>query len=103
MIKPLGNKIQLEIADEKIGAIQSESIQEKGVIIAKGEYVETYKTKTIKDEDGCFRNVGDGQTNKFPIGATLYFKAWAVDIITEDGKKYYFIDANSDAICAISQ
>jgi co-chaperonin GroES (HSP10) len=85
MIKPLGNKIQLEIADEKIGAIQSESIQEKGVIVAVGP------------------NAVWADNSKPKIGATLYFKAWAIDIITEDGKKYYFISSDSDAICAISK
>jgi len=80
-MKPLGNKIQLDIQEVKIGAIQSDSINEKGVILATG---------------------GDVSTNDFPIGATLYFKAWAVDVITEGEEKYYFISADSDAICGIA-
>lgn len=81
-IIPLGNKIQLDIKDEKIGAIQTEAIQEQGVILEIGEWV---------------------PKDKYPIGATLYFKAWAVDIITDDKEKYYFISCDSDAICAIQK
>ena len=87
MIKPLGNKIQLDIQEEKIGAIQSEAIQEKGKIVALGT---DFVGLTTKDSRSVFK-----------IGATLYFKAWAVDIITEGEKKYYFISADSDAICGI--
>lgn len=79
-MKPLGNKIQLDIKEVKIGAIQSDSIEEHGTIIAVGEEV---------------------NKEKFQIGSTLYFKAWAVDVISKDGVKYYFISADSDAICAI--
>ena len=86
MIKPLGKKILLEVKEEKMGAIQSESIQEKGVIIAIGPDV--LKTMGIKDKLEL-------------LGETLYFKAWACDIITDDGKKYYFIAADSEALCGI--
>ena len=77
-MKPLGKKIQIEMVEEKIGAIQSDSVSEKGTVVAIGH-------------DVPFDYVG----------RTLYFKAWAVDVITEDGKKFYFIDADSPAICAI--
>ena len=77
---PIKTKIQLQIDDVKIGAIQSDSIQEKGTILAIGEYVD----ETV-----------------FVIGKTLYFKAWAVDVITDNGEKLYFISSDSDAICAI--
>ncbi len=80
-MKPLGNKIQLDIKEVKIGAIQSDSIEEHGTIIAVGEEV---------------------NKDKFPIGATLYFKAWQVDVISVDGEKNYYISADGDAICAIS-
>lgn len=93
-IKPLGNKIQLKIEEEKIGAIQSESIQEKGTIIAVGKSVE-HKIPLNKERTEF------GMSQRFPIGATLYFKAWAIDIITDGEEKYYFISADSDAICAV--
>lgn len=79
-MKPINNKLQLDIKEVKIGAIQSDSIEEHGTIIAVGDEV---------------------PTDYFPIGSTLYFKAWAVDVISKDGEKYYFISADSDAICAI--
>ena len=78
-MKPLGNKLMLDIKEIKIGAIQSDSIEEHGTVIAVGENIE---------ESGL-------------IGKTLYFKAWAVDVITKGQEKFYFISADSDAICAI--
>lgn len=81
-MKPLNNKIQLDIKEVKIGAIQSDSIEEHGTIIAVGKEVQ---------------KIG----HEFDIGKTLYFKAWAVDVITKGQEKFYFISADSDAICAI--
>lgn len=80
MLKPLNNKIMLQIDEMKIGAIQSDSISEAGRIISTGPNVD----KVL-----------------FKEGRMLYFKAWAVDIITKDDEKYYFISADSDAICAL--
>lgn len=77
---PIKNKIQLDIKEVTIGSIQSDSIEEHATIIAIGDYV---------DE------------NVFKIGSTLYFKAWAVDIISDNGEKLYFISSDSDAICAV--
>lgn len=87
-MKPLGNKIQLDIKEVKIGMIQSDSIEEHGTIIDWGEEVENQKV---------MRN-----HQLLEKGKTLYFKAWAVDVITEGQDKYYFISCDSDAICAIS-
>ena len=56
----------LEIVEEKIGAIQSDSITERGKVIAAGP---------------------DCKEAKEWIGKTLYFKAWALDVITDNGKK----------------
>lgn len=92
-MKPLGNKIQLDIKEVKIGAIQSDAIEEHGIIIAIGKPV----SKDYTEKDGQVIKVGE-----FEVGKTLYFKAWAVDVVSKDSKKYYFISADSDAICAIS-
>lgn len=81
-MRPLGTKIMLDIAEEKLGAIQTEAIRERGTIITAGDKVNPIT---------------------FPTGATLYFKAWAVDIIDDGEKKWYFIDSTSDAICAIEE
>lgn len=85
-MKPIGNKIQLDIQEVKIGMIQSDAIEEHGKIIAVGDLVGKNADEVLQ----------------FAVGKTLYFKAWAVDVISENGKKYYFISADSDAICAIS-
>lgn len=79
-MKPLGNKIQLDIKKTKIGVIQSDSIEEHGTIVALGSKV---------------------SSEELTVGSTLYFKSWAVDVITEGTETLYFISADSDAICAI--
>lgn len=105
MIKPLGNKIMLEITELKFGAVQSESIAEQGKIIAIGNRVNTIREENpllSVDVTGNINPIFNNYTI-FEVGKTLYFKAWAVDIITDtDGKKYYFISSDSDAICGIS-
>lgn len=78
---PLNKKIQVEMVEEKLGAVQTDAVAEKGTIVNTAVDCEKF---TALDK-----------------GKTLYFKAWAVDIITEDGQKYYFINEDSDAICAI--
>lgn len=80
-MKPLGRKIQLDIEEVKIGAIQSDAIEEMGKIIAIGPDCQYFTTDDV--------------------GKTLYFKAWAIDVIALNGKKFYFISEDSDAICAI--
>lgn len=77
---PLKTKIKLAIEEVKIGAIQSDAIEEHGTILSVGEWVD----ETV-----------------FSVGRTLYFKAWAIDVITDNGEKHYFISSDSDAICAI--
>lgn len=88
-IKPLNKKIKIEMIEEKIGNIQSESVQEKGKIIDMAE--------------DCYRFELYGfKTKKEMIGKTIYFKSWAVDVITIDDEKHYFLSEDSDAICGIS-
>lgn len=78
---PLKNKIQLKIDDVKIGAIQSDTVAEKGTVVAVGAECKP-ETKEL-------------------VGKTIYFKAWAVDVITDNGEKFYFISEDSDALCGI--
>jgi len=89
-MKPIGKKIQLDIKDVKIGAIQSDSIEEHGTITAIGDQV--WMTSIGEYDKDSVNEL---------VGKTLYFKAWAVDVISKDEKKYYFISADSDAICAV--
>lgn len=94
-MKPLNNKIQLDIKEVKIGAIQSDAIEEHGTIIAVGRGISQNSGIAWNEEkqEYCPEEL---------IGKTLYFKAWAVDVITKGQEKFYFISADSDAICAIS-
>lgn len=80
-MKPYGKKIQLQINEVKIGAIQSDSITERGTILRVGQ--------------DCAHFNGDD------VGREIYFKAWAVDVITDNGEKYYFISEDSEGICAV--
>lgn len=80
-MKPIANKIQLDIQEITHMGESTGAIQEQGKIIGMGESVEV----------------------EYAIGDTLCFKAWAVDIITDGDKNYYFISADSDAICAIKK
>lgn len=99
-MKPLGNKIKLKIDELKFGAIESDAIAEQGTILAMGPLV---PEKIRMEVDASQYPLKAIETDAFKIGATLYFKAWAVDIITDtDGSKHYFISSDSDAICAIS-
>ncbi len=88
---PLGKKLMLDIPETSAGGIniiQGAQIQEQGVILAVGPDVS-------KAKQNGFTN------NQFEVGQTIQFKAWAVDIITIDKQKYYYIDADSDAICGL--
>lgn len=75
-IKPTETKLKLLIDEVKVGAIQTETIAERAVVIDVGH-----------------------ADYEFLKGRVIYFKAWAVDVITHEGEKHYFIDANSTAIC----
>jgi hypothetical protein len=80
-MKPLSNKIQLEIKEVSFGVVRSEAIEEHAKIIAVApDCAPEWKKR---------------------IGKTLYFKAWAVDVVTEGENKYYFISSWSEGICAI--
>lgn len=76
---PVGNKVKLDIQELKIGAIQSDSVEENGVVLAVGP---------------------EGKHQEW-VGRRLCFKAWAVDVISIGDTKHYFISEDSDAICAI--
>lgn len=82
IIIPLGAKIQLDIEENSAGSLDIASVPtaiESGKVIALGKDV----------------------TLSINIGDMLFFKSWAVDIITHDGKRYYFIDEDTKGICAI--
>ncbi len=81
-MKPFGNKIRLDIPSVSVGAVKTDSIAERGVIVDIGVA---------------------GERHGIKVGNVLYFKAWGVDIITHGAEKYYFIDADSSAICGYEE
>jgi len=87
-IVPVGKKLLLEIPETSAGSIQviqGAQIQEQGKIVAVGPAVNWVGDSSIKP--------------LFEVGDVIQFKAWAVDCITIDKNKYYYISADSDAIC----
>lgn len=97
VIRPLGRKLLLDIPETKAGGIQvvqGGQIQEQGTIVDMGPAVPArgkveLTTGTVTSQGG------------FSIGDVIQFKAWAVDIITVDGQKYYYISCDSDALCGV--
>jgi co-chaperonin GroES (HSP10) len=94
-MKPLNNKIQLEINEILSGGLPTGKIEEHGTIIAIADGVWNGTGPVAR------RNEEIVQVGHFEVGKTLYFKAWAVDVITKGQEKFYFISSDSDAICAI--
>ena len=81
-IKAIGNKIHLNIEEPAAGALAIASMPtaiECGTVIGIGEQV------------------------KLPVkkGDKLFFKSWAVDIITYNAKRHFFISEDTNGICAI--
>ncbi len=83
MIKPLNNKIQIELEKVKVGSLDmssSKTATEVGTIKALGENVDK---------------------SKFKVGDKILFKAWQTDVITYNGEDYYFLDSDGQGICAL--
>lgn len=88
-LQPLGHKLLINIPQTKTGALQVQQgaqIQEVGTILAVSDYV--------AKNYGVYPHKYD-----FKVGDTIHFKAWAIDIVTVDGETFYYLDADSDAIC----
>ena len=81
-IKPLGNIIQLKIEDAHAGSL------DMGTVSSAIEYGEVVA-------------VGEDVTLKVKKGDKLFFKSWAVDIITHEEKKYHFINPQTGGILAV--
>lgn len=79
-LKPLPDEVQIEIDEAKAGALHMDSLTtavEFGKVVAVGEYVDHVK-----------------------VGQRVAFKAWAVDIVNIEDKKYYFINMETNGIKA---
>ncbi len=81
-IKALGQRIQLKIEEPKAGDLDMSNMN-------------------VAKEVGEVIGIGKDVTLPVKVGDRVLFKAWAVDIITEDGKKYYFISQQTDGICGV--
>ena len=80
-IKPLTNFVQIGIAEAKAGVLDTSSRH------SAVEYAEVLE-------------VGEGVTT-LKKGDFIFVKAWAVDIITYEEKKYYFVNLDTKGIVAI--
>lgn len=81
-IFPFEGYIQIEIPTSKVGSLdlrEGTTVQELGIVKAISKSI---------DSD-------------LKVGDKIFFKSWAVDIITYDDKKYYFINMKSGGITAI--
>lgn len=82
-IKPLKDEVQLKIERATAGDLVTSSYEsaiEYGEVLAVGDSVEELKK-----------------------GDRVFVKSWAIDIITHEDKKYYFVNLNTKGIKAIVQ
>ncbi len=83
-IQPLGNNIQLELEEVSAGALNTsskESAVEYAKVVAMGAGAEVvYGLKR---------------------GDYVFVKAWAIDIINHEDKKYYFCNIDTGGILAV--
>jgi co-chaperonin GroES (HSP10) len=83
-IESLGNRILISIDEPKSGSLDTTSLtvaREKGTVLDIGPGVDLYEWP-IK------------------VGDKILFKAWAVDIVNEDGEKHYSISQETDGLIA---
>ncbi len=95
IVRPLGRKLLLDIPETKAGGIQvvqGAQIQEQGTIIDMGPSV---------PQRHPVNSTGRSNPDGFEIGDVIQFKAWAIDIVTVDGQKHYYISCDSDALCGV--
>lgn len=85
LIQPLGNLVQLDIKEATAGVLDTSS-RDTAVEVATVVNV-GYLVKA----NAAYPQVGD----------KVFVKAWAVDIINHEDKKYYFVDITSNGILAV--
>lgn len=82
-IETLGKRVQLKIDEPKAGSLDVTSLnvaKETGEVVGIGKDV-------------------DLTAWPIKVGDRVMFKAWAVDICTENGEKFYFISQPTDGLC----
>lgn len=81
-IRPMGNKVQIEVEEPSVGALDTASMPtaiEYGEVLSIGPDVKVDVKK----------------------GDHVFFKSWGCDIITYEGKRYYFVDMDTKSLCAV--
>ena len=97
-ILPVGKKLQLEIEQPTAGGLDlsaKNTVVECGIVAAISEVLPNL-ILTAKESGIQYQT-----TNEINVGDKIFFKAWALDVITYNKETYYFIDADSNGICAI--
>lgn len=82
-IKPLDGIVQIKIEEAKAGALNTssrESAVEFAEVLSVGENCGTIKK-----------------------GDKVFVKAWGIDIVSHEDKKYYFVNLNNKALLAVVQ
>jgi co-chaperonin GroES (HSP10) len=87
-IQPLGNNIQIELDKVEIGGLDTGSVESA---------VEYAKVVAI----GTEVSPGYQEHNKFKVGHYVFVKAWAIDIISHNGEKFYFVNLDTQGVLAI--
>ena len=83
-IKPFVNQVYIKLNEPKVGALQTtkDSAIECAEILAIG-------------------NLSDNRSpGEMKVGDKIFVKAWAIDIISYEDKKYHFINIDSGGILA---
>jgi co-chaperonin GroES (HSP10) len=81
-IKPLVDVVQLEIEEAKAGVLDTSS---------RNSAVEYAKVIAVHPDTPTWVKAGDH----------VFVKSWGIDIITHEGKKYYFTNLNTKAILCV--
>lgn len=81
-IKPLGNRVYIRIDGVSAGALDLSS---KPTVVETGEVI----------------GIGSEVTLDIRAGDRIFFKAWAVDIVSQDDRKYHFIAQDTNGIVAV--
>lgn len=90
-IQTMDGVIQIKVQEAIAGTLNTSSRESA---IEYAEVVEVPKHDCNKDVTKCiYWNIHKGDH--------IFFKSWAVDIVSHDGKKYYFINMETNGVLAV--
>jgi co-chaperonin GroES (HSP10) len=81
-VKALGDRIRVKAQENKAGGLD----------------ISSYPTAV---EFGEVVDIGPDVTIPIKLGDKIFYKSWAVDIISHEGEMYTFISQSTGGICAI--